>query len=194
MVKVAFFREELEIPKEVEVTLGEHNEVTVKGPEGGPITKDFSHARGIKILIEDNKLIFTTNFPRGSTLALVNTIINIIQNLIKGVQKNYRYVCKVCYSHFPCNVEVKPNTSELHVNNFLGERAPRVANYDADNIKVEIKGDDVYLIGPDKATLGQAAANLKRVTRIRKKDPRVFQDGVYLYKKQYGEKILWQIR
>jgi large subunit ribosomal protein L6 len=194
MVKVAFFREELEIPKEVEVKLGEHNEITVKGPEGGPITKNFSHARGINISIEDNKLVFTTNFPRGSTLALVNTIINIIQNLIKGVQENYTYVCKVCYSHFPCSVEAKPNRNELHVVNFLGERAPRVTKYDAENIKVEVKGDDVYLTGPDKEALGQAAANLKRVTRIRKKDPRIFQDGVYLFKKQIGDKILFQIK
>ncbi|TFF63414.1 MAG: 50S ribosomal protein L6, partial [Promethearchaeota archaeon] len=140
MVKIAFFKEELEIPEDVEITLGEHNEITVKGPKGGPITKDFSHARGITILIEDNKIIFTTNFPRGSTLALVNTIINIIKNLIQGVQENYKYICKVCYSHFPCNVEAKPNKNEIHVVNFLGERAPRVTKYDAENIKVDVKG------------------------------------------------------
>jgi large subunit ribosomal protein L6 len=91
-------------------------------------------------------------------------------------------------------VEAKPNKNEIHVVNFLGERAPRVTKYDAENIKVDVKGDDVYLIGPDKEKLGQTAANLKRITRIRKKDPRVFQDGVYLFKKQAGEKILWQIK
>mgnify|MGYP001045530876 CR=1 FL=1 len=68
------------------------------------------------------------------------------------------------------------------------------SKYDAENIKVDVKGDDVYLIGPDKEKLGQTAANLKRITRIRKKDPRVFQDGVYLFKKQAGDKILWQIK
>ncbi len=58
---------------------------------------------------------------------------------------------------------------------------------------MEVKGDDVYFIGPDKELLGQAAANVKRACRIRKKDPRVFQDGVYLYKKMLGEEIIWEI-
>ena len=58
---------------------------------------------------------------------------------------------------------------------------------------MEVDGEDVYFIGPDKETLGQTAANVKRACRIRKKDPRVFQDGVYLYKKQLGEEVIWEI-
>jgi large subunit ribosomal protein L6 len=80
----------------------------------------------------------------------------------------------------------------IFVENFLGERAPRKANFPK-NVKVEVKGDDVYFIGPDKEALGQSAANVKRACRIRKKDPRVFQDGVYLYRKQLGEEVFWEI-
>jgi large subunit ribosomal protein L6 len=192
MVKVAFFREELEIPKGVKIDINANNQVTVKGPQGGPITKDFHHARGIKIEIEGNKVVFITNFPKHSTLALIKTIINLIKNLIVGVQNNYKYVCKIAYSHFPFNCEVKLDKKEIHVVNFLGERAPRKAKIE-ENVEVVVKGDDVILIGADKETLGQTAANLKRCCRIRKKDPRVFQDGVYLYKKQVGDEILWQI-
>lgn len=195
MVKVAFFEEKIEIPEDVEVKVEGNNQVTVKGPEGGPVTKDFSHARGIKISIEDNKnIVFSTHFPGGKTLALINTLISITSNLIKGVQTNFEYVCKVCYSHFPCNVEAKPNKRELHVVNFLGERAPRKAKYNPDLVDVRVEGDDVYLIGPDKELLGQVAANLKRSTRIRKKDPRVYQDGVYAYQVKHGDEVLWEIR
>jgi len=67
-----------------------------------------------------------------------------------------------------------------------------MANY-PNNVKVEVKGEDVYFIGPDKEALGQTAANVKTACRIRKKDPRVFQDGVYLYKKQLGEEVFWEI-
>ena len=63
MVKVAFFKEELEIPEGVTVTLDGNHHITVSGPNG-KITKDFSHIRGIKVLIEDNHMIFTTNFPK----------------------------------------------------------------------------------------------------------------------------------
>lgn len=192
MVKIAFYKEELEIPKGVKVTLDGNHHITVKGPNG-KITKDFSHVRGIKVSIEGNKIYFSTNFPKSGTLALIKTIINLIKNLIIGVQTNYKYICKVCYSHFPCTVEVKPDKKEIHVVNFLGERAPRVTRY-LDNVEVKVEGEDVILIGPDKETLGQTAANIQRCCRIRKKDPRVFQDGVYLYKRQIGEEVTWEIK
>ncbi len=192
MVKVAFYKEDMEIPEGVKVTLDGNHHITVKGPNG-KITKDFSHVRGIKVSIEGNKIYFSTNFPKSGTLALTKTIINLIKNLIIGVQTNYKYICKVCYSHFPCTVEVKPDKKEIHVVNFLGERAPRVTHY-LDNVEVKVEGEDVILIGPDKETLGQTAANIQRCCRIRKKDPRVFQDGVYLYKRQIGEEVTWEIK
>ena len=193
MVKIAFFREELEIPDGVDVSLDNNNRVTIKGPNGGPITKDFSHVRGITIELKKNKIIFSINFPKGGTLALVKTIINLINNLIIGVQTNYKYVSKICYSHFPCSVRVDEKNQMLFVENFLGERSPRRATIQA-NVKVEVKGDDVIFIGSDKESLGQTAANIKRACRIRKKDPRVFQDGVYLYKKQIGNEVIWEIK
>jgi large subunit ribosomal protein L6 len=193
MVKIAFFREELEIPDGVDVSLDNNNRVTIKGPNGGPITKDFSHVRGITIELKKNKIIFSINFPKSGVLALVKTIINIINNLIIGVQTNYKYISKICYSHFPCSVRVDEKNQRLFVENFLGERAPRKATIQA-NVKVEVKGDDVIFIGSDKESLGQTAANIKRACRIRKKDPRVFQDGVYLYKKQIGNEIIWEIK
>ena len=191
MVKIAFFKDELEIPESVEVILEGGHHIKVKGPKG-VITKDFSHIRGIKVSIEDKKIIFSTAFPKRGTLALIKTIVSIINNLIVGVQTNYKYVSKVCYSHFPCSIKVDEKNQILFVENFLGERAPRKANY-PNNVKIEIDGDDVSFIGPDKEALGQAAANIKRACRIRKKDPRVFQDGVYLYKKMHGEELIWEI-
>ena len=192
MVKTAFFKQELEIPKGVKVTLGESHHIIVNGPNG-EITKDFSHIRGVKFSIEGNTIIFSSNFPKSDTLALTNTIFNIIKNLIVGVQKNYKYYCKIAYSHFPFTAEVKSNKKEVHVINFLGERAPRISKF-LDNVEVKVEGEDIILIGPDKEKLGQTAANLKRCCRIRKKDPRVFQDGIYLFKKQVGDEILWQIK
>ncbi|MFX0029448.1 MAG: 50S ribosomal protein L6 [Candidatus Hermodarchaeota archaeon] len=192
MVKIAFFKEELEIPKGVQVSLEGGHHIRVKGPEGD-ITKDFSHVRGIKVAIEGNKVVFSTNFPKSGTLALIKTIVSIINNLIIGVQTNYTYISKIAYSHFPCSVRVDEKNQIIFVENFLGERAPRKAKFPK-NVKVEVKGDDVYFIGPDKEALGQSAANVKRACRIRKKDPRVFQDGVYLYRKQLGEEIIWEIK
>lgn len=188
------FRKELEIPEDVSVKLEEGPYITIEGPNGGPVTKDFSHIRGINITKEGKALIFQAYFPRNSVISLANTIINILKNLIKGVQTKYKYVSKICYSHFPCSVEARSNKKEIHVVNFLGERAPRVIEYDPDRVSVEIEGDDVFLIGSDKEILGQTAANLKKICHIRKKDPRIYQDGVYLYKILHGDEILWEIK
>ena len=110
MVKTAFVEEILEIPEGVTVNVEGNNQITVKGPKGGPVTKDFSHARGIRISIEGKKIKFSAHFPKNKTQALIGTITSIIKNLIQGVQANFKYICKVCYSHFPCNVEVKKKT------------------------------------------------------------------------------------
>ncbi|MHA1688581.1 MAG: 50S ribosomal protein L6 [Promethearchaeota archaeon] len=193
MVKIAFFREKIDIPEGVKIEITEDNKITISGPKGGPITKDFSHARGIQVWVENDALHFATDFPRTNTLALINTMMNIIKGLIIGVQENYKYVCKICYSHFPCSVRIDEKNKEILIENFLGERAPRKTKY-LDNVEVKVDGDDVILIGPDKEALGQTAANLKRVCRIRKKDPRIFQDGIYLYKKLAGEEVLWEIK
>jgi len=192
MVKIAFFEEQLDIPDGVEVTLEGGHQIRVKG-SNGDITKDFSHVRGIKVSINNKKITFATNFPKGGTLALIKTVLSIINGLILGVQINYKYVSKICYSHFPCSVKVDDKNRIVFIENFLGERAPRKANY-PDNVKVKVDGDDIYFIGPDKEALGQAAANVKRACRIRKKDPRVFQDGVYLYKKMIGDELIWEIK
>lgn len=194
MVKVAFFRETIDIPEDLDVQVEENSIVTIGGPEGRPLEKDFSHARGIKISKEDDQLVFSANFPKGSTVSLANTIINIVHNLIKGVQKPYKYVCKICSSHFPFTVEVKERKKELHVVNFLGEKAPRVVKYKPSLMDVKVEDDDVYLIGPDKELLGQVAANLKKICHIKLKDPRIYQDGIYLYQKKLGDNILWEIR
>ena len=69
MVKIMKFDEELEIPEDVKVEIKGENQITIEGPNGGPITKDFSHARGIKLEIQDNKMRFSSHFPRKSNLA-----------------------------------------------------------------------------------------------------------------------------
>lgn len=192
MVKIAFMEESLDIPEKVEISLKDPNIITIKGPMGGPIVKDFSHARKIKIELEGkSKLKFTSNFPRGNTVALVKTVKNLIKNLILGVQEGYTYKSKICYSHFPITVEIRGK--KIHIKNFNGERADRIENI-IDGVDILIEGDDVIITGIENQVVGQMAANLQRACRLRKKDKRVFQDGIYVYQKWLGEHLLWQIK
>src|SRR5213592_3905829 len=63
-----------------------------------------------------------------------------------------------------------------------GERSPRVARI-IPGVKITVKGADVTLEGPDLAAVSQTAANIENCTKIRNKDIRIFQDGVYITKK-----------
>ncbi len=87
---------------------------------------------------------------------------------------------RVVYAHFPVKVSVQGDA--VVIENFLGERHPRHAPIRG-TTRVDVKGDTVTIQGPDIEAVGQTAANVEQATRIRRKDPRVFQDGIYLVSK-----------
>ncbi len=68
------------------------------------------------------------------------------------------------------------------IENFMGENYPRTARI-VGGASVDVSGEEVVVTGADKEAAGQTAANLEQATRIRGKDPRVFQDGVYIVEK-----------
>ena len=87
---------------------------------------------------------------------------------------------KIVYAHFPITVKVKDDA--IFVENFQGERAPRVSKIVGDT-KVVSKGDDVIITGPVLTDVSQTAASLQQNTKVKNKDHRVFLDGIYLFEK-----------
>ena len=180
MVKQALVEEMIEIPKDVNVDLTESTStIVVKGPKG-ELKRDFSHAP-VSIIKENNIIKTQTYFPRKKERALVGTIASHIRNMVKGVTDGFIYKMKVVYSHFPISVEVKGK--EVLIKNFIGERSPRKARI-VGNTSVRMEDKDTVLIeGIDIEEVAQTAANIQQVTRIRKKDIRVFLDGIYVSEK-----------
>jgi large subunit ribosomal protein L6 len=117
---------------------------------------------------------------KGENLAYVNTVKAHITNMVKGVNEGFTKRMKILYAHFPITIEMKGK--DVLIKNFLGERDPRKTKIAGDATKLEVKGQDITISGPDKEGVGQTAANLISVTRIHKKDPRIFQDGIYIVK------------
>ncbi len=156
----------IEIPEGITVQVDAHK-VTVKGPQG-EVQKEFSKKAAIKV--EGNKLEVHAD------KALKGTVESLLKNMMGGVSTGYTKKLKVLYAHFPISVEVKG--SVISIKNFLGERQPRETVL-VGNTKVEVKGQNITVSGPDKEAVAQTAANLKMKLRIRDKDGRVFQDGIY---------------
>ncbi|MGI0049648.1 MAG: 50S ribosomal protein L6, partial [Nitrososphaera sp.] len=121
---------------------------------------------------------------RKRDLAVTNTARSIIQSMVKGVEKGYTYKVKIIFAHFPISVKVKGK--EIQVENFFGERSPRVSRIVGDATKVSVVGEDVVIQGPSLEDVSQTAANVELSTRIKDKDQRVFLDGLYVYSREEG--------
>lgn len=168
------------VPKGVEVK-AEGRIVTVTG-EKGTLTRDFSHAP-VSILLEGNLVKVQTNWPRKKEASLVGTVSSHIKNMITGVTKGFTYKLKIVFSHFPISVKVREKT--VAIENFTGERSPRVTKIMGET-KVVVKGEDVIVQGINIEDVSQTAANIQRATKVKIKDPRVFLDGIYVYERHEG--------
>ena len=173
MVLAAAIREEIEIPEGVEVII--EDEVSVKGPNG-EISRKFTYPN-VTIKKEDNLIVLETAFPKKKDKSMIGTTRAHLNNMITGVTDGFTYHMKIVYAHFPMTVKAQGDT--VTIDNFIGERHPRSAKIVGD-AKVQVKGDEVIITGVNKEDVGQTMANLEQATKIKGKDPRVFQDGIYL--------------
>ena len=169
--------QEIEIPEGVEITLND-GEVAVKGKEG-ELKRTFNVAR---IIFEkkDNKIIIGNKKATKTEKKLMNSITAHIKNMILGVQNKFEDKLKICFSHFPFTVDIQGNVATIK--NFLGEKINRkcIIPKDAD---VKINKQEITVTAINKEIAGQAAANFENATKIRNRDKRVFQDGIYITEK-----------
>ncbi|WP_304125600.1 50S ribosomal protein L6 [Methanosphaera cuniculi] len=182
MVNLAEITETIPIPEGVTVTI-DGSDVTVKG-DGGEIKRNFNH-NNITVSKDDDEVTVSVAFPNKKDKAMVGTIRSHIANMIYGVKHGFTYKMKIVYAHFPMTVKVKGKL--VTIDNFLGERNPRTAKIIGDDVKVSVKGDNVTITGVNKEHVGQTMANIEQATKIKGRDPRIFQDGIYLVDKKQEE-------
>src|SRR5919198_4954296 len=124
---------EVEAPASVKVAK-EGNILTAKG-KLGTVEKDFTKLPAT-IAVEGNKITIRPYGARKRDLAVTHTARSIIESMIKGVEKGYTYKLKIIFAHFPISVKVKGK--EIHIENFFGERSPRVSRIIGDATKVNV--------------------------------------------------------
>ena len=144
------------------------NELIAKGP-AGEVRKSFKSVVKIKI---ENKSV-QIDAPEKE---LTNTVEALITNMCNGAKIGFKKHFKLIYAHFPITIEVKGK--DVTVKNFLGEKQPRKTVL-IGNTKIESKGQNVTVSGPDKEAVGQTVANMRTAMKIKEKDGRIFQDGIY---------------
>lgn len=167
----------IEIPEGISIEYKD-NIIVVNGPKGR-LERRFADTN-VRIRIKDKKVIVSSEKDRKKIKALVGTWAAHIKNMIIGVQQGWEARLKIVYSHFPMKVSVEGN--KVRIDNFLGEKSSRFAKIVGDT-KVEIKGSDIIVTGINKEEVGQTAANIELITKVKGFDRRVFQDGCHLVEK-----------
>ncbi|KAL1638226.1 60S ribosomal protein L9B [Neofusicoccum ribis] len=176
--------ESLTIPEGVKVSI-KTRVVTVEGPRGklikdlGHLAVSFTHPKKDVINIE-------LHHGARKSVATLRTVRTIINNLIVGVTKGFKYKMRYVYAHFPINVNIDKNNEtglfEVEIRNFLGEKyVRRVVMHPGVDVEASknVK-DELQLTGNDLENVSQSAADIQQVCRVRNKDIRKFLDGLYV--------------
>ena len=170
--------EAITLPAGVKANL-EENILEVKGPLG-VVTKDFSKIP-VKLSIQNDGVQVSSLSTRKRHMAVFGTAASLVSNMVVGVTKSFTYRLKLVYAHFPVSIKVKGK--DILIENFYGERVPRIARI-VGECQVKVEGDDVVVTGVNREHVGQTAANIEQRTRIKRKDQRVFLDGIYIYERK----------
>ncbi|KAF8914006.1 ribosomal protein L6, alpha-beta domain-containing protein [Gymnopilus junonius] len=174
--------EELEIPSGVEVAV-KSRLITVTGPRG-TLTKNVRHVdMDIRVVKGKTTKVTLAVWQGGRKhVACLNTIRSLINNMVIGVTKGFRYKMRAVYAHFPINCIIQENGTAVEIRNFLGEKTVRHVQMLGGVEVAESKAqkDELVLEGNDIDHVSQSAASIQGVCRVRNKDIRKFLDGIYV--------------
>jgi large subunit ribosomal protein L9e len=179
--------ETLEVPENVKVSI-KSRLITVEGPRG-KLTKDLSHIAVNFSSPKKNVIGIEIHHGSRKNVAALRTVRTIINNLITGVTKGFKYKMRYVYAHFPINVNVDKNAEtgcfEVEIRNFIGEKIVRRVVMQP-GVDVEIsknQKDELVLSGNSLEAVSQSAADIQQICKVRNKDIRKFLDGLYVSEK-----------
>lgn len=95
------------MPRTVKISI-KSRLVTVEGPRG-KLTKDLSHIAVNFSVIKKNVIGLEMHHGNRKNIAALRTVRTIINNLIIGVTKGFKYKMRYVYAHFPINVNLEKN-------------------------------------------------------------------------------------
>ncbi len=172
-----------------EINLAEGSSSSIAGDvvtvsnDGKSLSREFRHPK-VTVTQGDSSLVVFCDLPRRADKAIAGTWAAHLRNMVKGLEEGFEYKLRAVYSHFPMTLKVEGN--RMKINNLFGEKVPRVAKLPWSPSEVEVKVEnktEVTVKGSDREKVGQTAANIERACRIRNRDRRVFQDGIYITSK-----------
>ncbi|KFZ12441.1 hypothetical protein V502_07076 [Pseudogymnoascus sp. VKM F-4520 (FW-2644)] len=186
-MKYIHSNETLNVPEGVKVVI-KSRLVTVEGPRG-KLIKDLAHL-AVNFSYPTKGLInIELHHGARKNVATLRTVRTLINNMIIGVTKGFKYKMRYVYAHFPINVNVSENSEtglyEVEIRNFIGEKIVRKIVMQP-GVEVEAsknQKDELQLSGNSVENVSQSAADIQQMCKVRNKDIRKFLDGLYVSEK-----------
>ena len=151
--------------------------VTVEGPRGklvkdlGHLAVTFAHPKRDVISIEIHHGV-------RKNVAALRTVKTIIENMVIGVTKGFKYKMRYVYAHFPINVSLDKDAEtdlwQVEIRNFIGEKIVRRVTMQP-GVDVEAsksQKDELILSGNSVEAVSQSAADIQQICKVRNKDIR----------------------
>lgn len=167
-------KETVNLPEDVDA---EYQDGVLKLSQNGTeVEKTLDHAR-VQVEVSDEEVVISTESEKRNVTSIVNSFKSHVQNMVEGLENPHKYELKAVYAHFPMTVKKQGN--KVLVENFMGERKAREAEI-MDNADVQIDGEEITVTSPSKEAASQTAARIEQLSKKGNRDPRTFQDGIYI--------------
>ncbi|MFB6199873.1 MAG: 50S ribosomal protein L6 [Candidatus Nanohaloarchaea archaeon] len=167
-------KEEIQLPEEINAEY-QDGALTLSN-SGNEVSHKLDHAL-IDVNVENSSVSFESATEGKEAKSLLGTYRSHVENMITGLKKGYIYKLEGVYAHFP--MDLNQEKDKILIENFMGEREPREIEIE-DGVDVQINGEDVEIRGADKEAVGITAGRLEQACKKGDRDPRTFQDGVYI--------------
>ncbi|CCD23417.1 60S ribosomal protein uL6 NDAI_0B03830 [Naumovozyma dairenensis CBS 421] len=157
--------------------------VKVTGPRG-VLTKNLKHIDVTFNKISKDLIKVTVHNGDRKHVAALRTVKSLVDNMIIGVTKGFKYKMRYVYAHFPINVNTieKDGAKFIEIRNFLGDKKVRTVPV-REGVDIEYSTnvkDEIVLSGNSVENVSQNAADIQQICRVRNKDIRKFLDGIYV--------------
>ena len=148
----------IDIPKGVEVKVGEGNFVTVKGPKG---ELSYKFNPELKINVEENQVKVERPNDSSFMRAIHGTTRALIANMIKGVTEGFTVELEIVGIGYRANMKGKAIELQLGYSHPIHFEPP-------EGVQIAVEGNIIKVSGIDKQKVGQVAAKIRD---FRKPDP-----------------------
>ena len=132
--------------------------------------------------IKDNKITLEVKKSTKKERKIFGTMKAHINNMILGLTTGFTYKLEIANVHFPMTVSHDKENSQLVIKNFLGEKKNRNIKL-VEGIEIKIDKQEIRVQSIDIEKAGQCAANIEKGTKVKNKDRRIFQDGIFIVEK-----------